>query len=144
MLTQATADSLGVESRTDAEESILGGARYLRSLIDRIPSRIPEPDRTWIALAAYNVGYGHLEDARVITQLRGGNPDKWLDIKANLPLLNKSKWYKKTRYGYARGHEPVRYVDNIRSYYDILSWYMEREDPQRIRSPMRNFNFHLL
>lgn len=144
MLTQATADSLGVETRTDAEESILGGARYLRGLIDKIPDRITEPDRTWIALAAYNIGYGHLEDARVLTQLRGGNPDKWLDIKANLPLLNKSKWYKKTRYGYARGHEPIRYVDNIRSYYDILTWYLEREDPQRIPSPMRNFNFHLL
>lgn len=144
MLTQATADSLGVESRTDAEESILGGARYLRHLIDTVPERIPEPDRTWIALAAYNIGYGHLEDARVITQQRGGNPDKWLDIKANLPLLNKSAWYKKTRYGYARGYEPVRYVDNIRSYYDILSWYMEREDPQKIHSPMRSINFHLL
>lgn len=142
MLTQATADDLGIDIRTDVEESIVGGARYLRKLIDKIPERIPEPDRTWLALAAYNVGYGHLEDARILTQKRGGNPDKWLDVKNNLPLLAKSVWYKQTRFGYARGYEPVRYVDNIRSYHDILAWYLEREDPERIRSPV--FNLHLL
>ncbi len=144
MLTKATADSLGVDTRTDAEASIAGGARYLRALTDRIPDRVPEPDRTWFALAAYNVGYGHVEDARILTQKAGGDPDKWLDVKNNLPLLSKRKWYKKTRFGYARGYEPVRYVDNIRSYYDILSWYLEREDPERFKSPVSGFNFHLL
>lgn len=144
MLTKATADSLGVDTRTDAEASIAGGARYLRALTDRIPDRVPEPDRTWFALAAYNVGYGHVEDARILTQKHGGDPDKWLDVKNNLPLLSKRKWYKKTRFGYARGYEPVRYVDNIRSYYDILSWYLEREDPERFKSPVSGFNFHLL
>lgn len=144
MLTQATADYLGVETRTDVESSIAGGARYLRSLIDKIPDRIPEPDRTWLALAAYNIGYGHLEDARILTKIHGGNPDKWLDVKSNLPLLSKRKWYKSTRFGYARGYEPVRYVDNIRSYYDILTWYLEREDPEQFKSPVSEFNFHLL
>ena len=79
-----------------------------------------------MALAAYNVGYGHLEDARVLTEKRGGNPDKWLDVKDALPLLAQKKWYKQTKYGYARGQEPVRYVENIRSYYDILVWDSER------------------
>jgi len=124
MLTKATAEYLGVLQRTNAEQSIDGGSRYLRRLINKLPKHIDEPDRTWLALAAYNVGYGHLQDARMITALRGGNPDKWIEVKDNLPLLRHRKWYKQTRYGYARGREPVRYVENIRSYYSILNWQM--------------------
>ena len=78
------------------------------------------------SLAAYNVGYGHLEDARVLTRARGGNPDRWMDVKENLPLLTQKQWYKDTRYGYARGHEAVAYVQNIRSYYDMLVWQTTR------------------
>ena len=129
MLTKATAEYLGVLKRTDAEQSIDGGSRYLRKLIDKLPGHIKEPDRTWLALAAYNVGYGHLQDARMITAMRGGNPDKWIDVKDNLPLLRKRNWYKQTRYGYARGKEPVRYVENIRSYYTILDWQMTNNLP---------------
>lgn len=129
MLTNATADYLGVEDRTDAYESIMGGAKYLRSLLDKVPAHIPDPDRTWIAVSAYNVGYGHVQDARMLAKKRGDNPDHWVDIKATLPLLSKRRWYKQTRYGYARGWEPVRYVENIRSYYDILVWHLEKEHP---------------
>ncbi|MBU1191654.1 MAG: membrane-bound lytic murein transglycosylase MltF [Gammaproteobacteria bacterium] len=126
MLTHNTMKFLGLDDRLDPEQSIRGGARYIKINKDRLPDRISEPDRTWLALAAYNVGYGHLEDARVLTQKRGGNPDKWLDVKEALPLLAQKKWYKQTKYGYARGQEPVRYVENIRSYYDILVWDSER------------------
>ena len=131
MLTRATAEHLGIEERTDPEQSIMGGALYLRKLLDKVPENIPEPDRTWIAVAAYNVGYGHINDARIIAESRGDNPNAWVDIKATLPLLSKSKWYKQTKYGYARGWEPVRYVENIRSYYDILVWHLEKEQPNR-------------
>ncbi len=127
MLTRNTMELLGLEDRVDPEQSILGGARYIKINKDKLPERITEPDRTWLALAAYNVGYGHLEDARVLTQKRGGNPDKWLDVKDALPLLAQKQWYKQTKYGYARGQEPVRYVENIRSYYDILVWDSERQ-----------------
>lgn len=129
MLTQDTADLLKVLDRTDPRESIDAGARYLRTLIDRVPESIVESDRIWVALAAYNVGYGHIEDARRLVQKRGGNPNRWIDIKTALPLLSNPKWYKQTRYGYARGWEPVRYVDNIRSYYDILAWHLEKDAP---------------
>ncbi|MCO6412686.1 MAG: membrane-bound lytic murein transglycosylase MltF [Thiogranum sp.] len=136
MLTQNTMQHLGIDgSRHDAEASIEGGARYFSSVKNRIPGRIREPDRTWMALAAYNVGYGHLEDARVLAQDDGANPDSWTDVKKYLPLLTQKKWYSKTRYGYARGHEPVRYVENIRSYYDILVWQSEREHPPAPSSP---------
>lgn len=87
---------------------------------NRLPERITEPDRTWLALAAYNIGLGHLEDARVLTEKNGGNPDRWADVRENLPLLAKKQWFSQTRYGYARGGEPVRYVGNIRRYYDIM------------------------
>ncbi len=89
---------------------------------------IPEPDRTWFALASYNVGTGHLEDARKITQKLGGDPAKWMDVKKYLPLLSDPTWYVQTQYGQARGDEPVRYVENIRGYYDLLVFLTE-ENP---------------
>ncbi len=123
MLTLNTMRHLGLDNRLDPEQSIMGGARYIKQIKDRLPERIAEPDRTWMALAAYNIGMGHLEDARVLTEINGGDPDKWVAVKKHLPLLSQKKWYKQTRHGYARGREPVRYVENIRSYYDILVWH---------------------
>ncbi|MFW5909412.1 MAG: membrane-bound lytic murein transglycosylase MltF [Thiohalospira sp.] len=119
MLTQPTAQFVGVSRRTDPAQSIHGGARYLRVLKDRL-SGIPEPDRTWLTLAAYNIGHGHLQDARDITERQGGDPDAWVDVKERLPLLRQQKWYSETDYGYARGDEAVGYVESIRTYYDIL------------------------
>ena len=130
MLTQSTAAQLGIINRLDPEKSIEGGATYIAQVKENIPERIKEPVRTWMALAAYNVGTGHLEDARVITQTRGGDPDKWIDIKKNLPLLQQKKWYKNTKHGYARGTEAVRYVENIRSYYDLMVWMTEPHQPR--------------
>ncbi|MEJ2141881.1 MAG: membrane-bound lytic murein transglycosylase MltF [Gammaproteobacteria bacterium] len=129
MLTSATARDLGIEKRTDPKQSVEGGTLYFTQLLE-LYKDIPEPDRTWIALAAYNVGHGHVSDVQKITARLGGNPNKWTDIKENLPLLRQRKWYKTTKYGYARGHEPVIYVENIRSYYDILRWHIERETPR--------------
>jgi membrane-bound lytic murein transglycosylase F len=122
MLTKDTARSLGVDDRLDPEQSILGGARYLIKMKARIPERIQGEDRLWFALAAYNVGFGHLQDARRLTQSQGGDADKWLDVRERLPLLADESWHQETRYGYARGSEPVIYVKNIRRYYDILKW----------------------
>ena len=120
MLTGETADRMGVSNRLDARQSIVGGARYLAMLKDSLPTRIVEPDRTWIALAAYNVGLGHLEDARRIAQARGGNPDSWVDVKAALPYLSRGTYRGVMRYGYARGYEALGLAENIRNYYDIL------------------------
>ena len=120
MLTGPTADRMGVSNRLDARQSILGGARYLALLKDSLPARIAEPDRTWIALAAYNVGLGHLEDARRIAQARGGDPDRWIDVKAALPYLSRGTYRRHMRLGYARGHEALELAESIRNYYDIL------------------------
>ncbi|WP_068546760.1 membrane-bound lytic murein transglycosylase MltF [Thalassotalea crassostreae] len=128
MLTLPTAKQMGVKSRLDAEQAIRGGAKYLQQLINRIPDRIKNPDRKWFALAAYNVGWGHMEDARRLTERLGGDPDRWVDVKESLPLLKQRKYYKNTKYGYARGDEPVRYVENIRAYYDTLVFLDEQQE----------------
>lgn len=122
MLTEDTARGLGVTDRLDPRESIFGGAQYFLRMRNQIPARIAEPDRTWMTLAAYNVGFGHLEDARILTQMHGKNPDLWSDVSEHLPLLTQTKWYTQVKRGYARGWEPVRFVENIRSYIDILDW----------------------
>lgn len=121
-LTTATAARMNVRNREDPFQSIRGGARYFRLLMDQLPPEIAQPDRTWMALAAYNLGIGHLLDARVLTQKSGRDPNRWLDVRASLPLLTKPRWFSQTRYGYARGYEAVTYVGNIRTYYDMLSW----------------------
>lgn len=122
MLTQRTAEELGVKDRLDPEQSIHGGAKYLAQMLERLPDSIQYPERYWFALAAYNIGLGHLEDARRLTSQAGLDPDSWVDVRSILPRLAQKQWYSQTRYGFARGGEPVHFVNNIRRYYDILSW----------------------
>ncbi len=122
MLTKATAKQLKITNRLDPEKSIKGGARYLKTIEKKIPARIPMPDRLWMTLAGYNIGFGHLEDARILTERNGGNPDKWSHVRKQLPKLSDPKIHKTLKYGYARGNEPVNYVDNIRNYFDLLVW----------------------
>lgn len=122
MLTGRAAKEVGVENLYDAKESIRGGAQYFLNTKSRIPDDILEPDRTWFALAAYNVGRGHLEDARVLTERGGKDPHRWRDVRHFLPLLQKKKYYSTVRYGYARGQEPVNYVRNVRKYMRLLQW----------------------
>jgi len=122
MLTSNTAREMGVKNRLDPTQSLRGGARYFKKIKRLLPADIEEPDRTWFALAAYNIGRGHLEDARVITERQGGDPDLWADVRERLPLLQRSKYYRNTRHGYARGSEPVTYVKNIRHYFNIMAW----------------------
>ena len=122
MLTLPTAAYVGVDNRLDPEQSIRGGAFYLKDMMERLPDTIPENQRIWFALASYNIGLGHVEDARRLTESMGMDPDAWADVKKVLPLLQQSKYYKQTRYGYARGSEAVHYVDSIRRYYDTLVW----------------------
>ena len=120
MLTLPTARAMGVTNRLDPRQSIFGGARYLAKLKTRFDEAVQEPDRTWLALAAYNVGRGHLHDAQVLARERGLSPHRWADVKEVLPLLADKRFYARLKYGYARGHEPVRYVQRIREYQQVL------------------------
>ena len=120
MLTESTADRMGVTDRLDPKQSIKAGAKYINLIREDIPKRVPEPDRTWMALAAYNIGGAHVEDARVLAQRMKLNPDAWADVKKMLPLLNNYDYYSTVKYGYASGGAPVVFVESIRSYYQIL------------------------
>ncbi len=121
MLTSETADRMDVKDRLEPRANILAGAKYLLEIKETLPVRIPEPDRTWLALAAYNLGYGHLEDARILAQRKGLSPDRWVDVKKVLPLLTNYEYYSTVKHGFARGGEALVLTENIRSYYDILT-----------------------
>ncbi len=120
MLTEETADRMGVDNRLDAETSIMAGARYLQLLKEQLPLRISEQDRLWMALAAYNQGMGHLEDARILAGQSGLNPDVWADVKRVMPLLSRPSVYKQAKRGKARGGEAVILVETVRLYQDML------------------------
>ena len=129
-LTEDTARHLGVSDRTDPRQSVVAAARYLRDLKEKLPKRIVEPDRTWFALAAFNIGLGHLEDARVQAQRDRLDPDRWRDVRQALPLLALPEYYEKARLGYARGGMPVAFVDRVRAYYDILLRTQDAHQPR--------------
>ncbi|WP_237332898.1 membrane-bound lytic murein transglycosylase MltF [Zobellella iuensis] len=122
MLTEDTARQVGVDDRLDPEQSIRGGAHYLASLMTRLPDAIPEDERVWFALAAYNLGLGHVLDVRRLTKMKAQDPNSWAQVKENLPLLHQPQWHSKTRYGYARGREAQKFVNNVRQYYQSLLW----------------------
>ena len=119
-ITEETAKRLGVRDLLDPAENVLGAARYLRELKHKLPARITEPERTWMALAAFNIGLGHLEDARILAQRQKLDPDLWTDVKKVLPLLALPEYFAQAKLGYARGGMPVAFVDRVRAYYDVL------------------------
>ena len=135
MLTADTAQAMGIKDRTDPAQSIDAGARYLAQVREMIPDRIAEPDRTWLTIAAYNVGFGHLEDARIIAQAHGKNPDSWADVREQLPLLAQERWYDRAKRGYARGWEPVQFVDRIQRYLTLLEWQPGEARPTIVPPP---------
>ncbi|CAM3029550.1 membrane-bound lytic murein transglycosylase MltF [Vibrio rarus] len=128
MLTLPTARSVGVTNRLDPEQSIRGGVEYLRKIVNRIPDSINQHEKIWFALASYNLGYGHVMDARRIAKAQGANPDLWSDVKTRLPLLRKKGYYEYTRYGFARGDEALNYVESIRRYYQSIIGHIDQRD----------------
>lgn len=122
MLTRTTAKEMKITNRIDARQSLHGGAGYFKKIFKKMPKSIKEPDRTWFTLAAYNIGLAHIKDVRRLTKKLGGNPDKWADVKNHLPLLQKRRWYRQTRHGFARGQEAFTYVQNIRHFFNYLEW----------------------
>ena len=135
MLTEETAARLQIKDRLDARESILGGASYIAIIKESLSARIPEPDRTFLALAAYNMGIGHLEDARVLAERSKLDPDKWQDVRQVLPKLADPEHFQKLKHGYARGFEAQQLVDNVRNYYDILTRMVPREGEAPAAAP---------
>ncbi|MEX1155164.1 membrane-bound lytic murein transglycosylase MltF [Parvibaculum sp.] len=118
MLTKPTAKRLGVEDRLDAAASIAAGARYLADLKERMPEEVAEPDRTYIALAAWNVGLGHVLDARALAERQGRDKNSWADLRRVLPQLANPG--NNLRHGTARGGQAVHFVQQVRTYLHIL------------------------
>jgi membrane-bound lytic murein transglycosylase F len=118
-LTLDTAKDMGIENRLDPKQSIIGGVKYLKKLYKR-HDHAKDPDRVLITLASYNVGYGHILDAQKIAKENNLDPNSWVSLQEILPMLRYRKYYKKTKNGYCRGTEPVRYVNRIMTYYEIL------------------------
>jgi membrane-bound lytic murein transglycosylase F len=116
MLTKGVAKEQGVTDRFNPLQSLEGGAKHYLKMRQRIPERITEPDRTFFALASYNLGYGNVEQARVLAQKAGKNPDLWGDVRNFLPQLNEITGNK------VDGETAVRYVDNIYVYQNLLQW----------------------
>ena len=128
MLTRSTAKEVGVTDRVDPKQSINGGAIYFRKLINRLPQDIDNHHKIWFSLAAYNGGYGHVYDARIITRQQGANPYDWFNVKERLPLLQHKEWSQKAKHGRAPATgQALTYVRNIRKYYDLLVWATEKE-----------------
>ena len=120
MLTLPTARQYGVKSRLDENQSVKAGARHLKRLYNRLSPQVAKEERWWFAAAAYNIGYGHLSDARELVARRGGNPDQWADVRQILPLLEDPAEYGELTYGYARGREAQTYVRRVRDFADVL------------------------
>jgi membrane-bound lytic murein transglycosylase F len=135
MLTEPTAEALGVTDRLDPKQSIPAGAKYILQLKNKFPKSVPEQDRTYLALAAYYIGYAHVLDARRLARRLNLNPDSWVDIKKTLFMLNDPKYYSTVKYGYASGGAPIIFVETIRSYQRIL----EKYQPSRTQMLSNNF-----
>lgn len=127
-ITLPTAQDLGLHDRGDPVKSIMSAAKYLAQLRSQVPENAKEPDLTYFAIAAYNIGIGHLSDALKLTAAQGGDPDRWQDVRDRLTELSDPKVYRKLRYGYARGEETVQYVENIRALHDLMIWVGTRNE----------------
>lgn len=131
MLTKATAARMHVKNRQNPQQSIDGGTRYLLDVRSRLPDDIKPPDRTWFALAAYNIGLGHILDARHLLRLAGRDPSVWVDLRDGLGWLSQKRYLHETRFGYAQGKEAAAYVGDVRAYYDILRWMTAKKDQSK-------------
>jgi len=118
-LMKRTADSYGIKDIFDPAQNISAGLSHLKKLYEHFDNASGK-DRMNISLAAYNVGQGHILDARNLARRKKLDPNKWESLEETLPLLSKRKYFKDSLYGYCRGKEPVEYVNNINSYYDII------------------------
>ncbi len=121
MLMAPTAASLGVHNRQNANESIRAGCNYFRMLVDSLPDDVKEPDRTWMALAAYNKGPGYLQKARQLTQKQHRNPDLWSDVREVMAGLGHHHATDDDTETDATPHSQVlAYVSQVKRYYDTL------------------------
>ena len=114
-----TARSLGVRDNYNPVENINAGVQHLKNLYEYYDG-VASEDRLLISLAAYNIGQGHIADAQRLAVRLKLDPKRWASLTKALPMLRYKKYYKKSKYGYCRGTEPIKYTKQIMVYYDLL------------------------
>ena len=130
MLTEDTSDMMKVSDRLDPKQSIPAGAKFFLWIKEHFPERIQDQDRTFMALASYNIGIGHVEDARILAQRLKLNPDRWADVKKAMVMLTDARYYVNAKHGYCGCAQPVIYTESIRSYYKILEKHQPAYDSE--------------
>lgn len=128
-ITTSTAEHLGIEDRKDPEQSIEGGAYYLKYLFKKTPKHLSTYERWAQALAAYNIGWAHLRDAKHLAKSLNQDPTRWSKFKKILPLLSQEKYYRDLAFGPARGEETVEFVDQVFGYTEALNTVFTRQSP---------------
>jgi membrane-bound lytic murein transglycosylase F len=123
-----TAEELGVVNLEDPETNIRAGLDYLAWVRERFEEDLSVRDRMWFTLAAYNVGAGHVRDARRLAAQKGLNPDRWFDnVERAMLLLSRPEYARNAQHGYCRGSEPVQYVREIQSRYEAYLDMLARD-----------------
>ncbi len=120
MLTQKTAKEMGIKKRTNAEQSILGGASYFQKNLSRLPEEMPKLDKIWMALASYNLGFVNINLARERTKKRGGNPNQWSDVSIYLNEILIERYADESN-EFEKHVQALEYVQRIQLYYQTLS-----------------------
>jgi membrane-bound lytic murein transglycosylase F len=126
-----TAREFGVTDVYDPEDNVAGAVRFIQWLTNYWEDKIPDPDeRRKFILASYNTGHGHVEDARRLTVKHGGDDTVWDEVAYWLLQKSKRSVYSDpvVKYGFARGLEPVTYVELILDRYDHYRQFVRDED----------------
>ncbi len=111
-----TAKSLAIKNQHVPEQSVKGGTMYLKQIYDRFEEIADSTQRIKFTMAAYNCGYSHVQDARLLAEQENLNPNIWDEnVEEMLMALSYPKNYNKpgVKFGYVRGIEPVTYVQQI-------------------------------
>lgn len=114
-LTTETAEFLGVDDRMDMTQSIDAAALYVKSLRKRLPKKIKEPERTWFAVGAYNVGLKHILAAYSKARIQGLDYTRWSVVSELLPTLYDQP--------FDRGVQAQNYVERVQIFTDIVRFY---------------------
>ncbi len=132
-----TGEQLGFTDLHEPQAGIHAGVKYMHQLINRFDHSLPMEVRIRFALASYNVGYGHVLDARRLAREMGWDPNRWFgNVEKAMRLLSQPDYYERARYGFCRGGQPVHYVENIQRFYDAYVEVLNTAIPAKVTRPL--------
>ncbi len=114
-----TASHLGVKNPDSVSENIHAGARYLRTLMDSFGKKAQKKEKLLMALASYNIGHGHIADARKLADKVGLDSDRWFgNVEKAALMLKQHKYARDARYGYFRCDFTLKFVRSVQSRFE--------------------------